>query len=196
MPGKREEKREALRKALISSAVKQIDAGGSTALRARDLAKEAGCALGAIYTHFEDLEELAFFAKAEIYRRMDLELTKVMDAVADESPRVQMNCLASSYFGFAVENANLWQAIFAENAVAEDRVPEWYRNSLVTLMSHISRPLHELRPDLDDAALALRTRTIFSAIHGIVLLALQKRPSGVPLDDVPSAMEQVVEAFS
>lgn len=47
-----EERRERLRMALIDAAEATIAADGLAALKARDLAREVGCALGAIYTAF------------------------------------------------------------------------------------------------------------------------------------------------
>ncbi len=46
----------ALREALVSAAERTVAAQGLSGLRARDLAREAGCAVGAIYTVFPDLD--------------------------------------------------------------------------------------------------------------------------------------------
>ena len=53
-----EERREQLRGALIDAAETAIAEGGLSALKARDLARTVGCALGAIYTVFPDLDAL------------------------------------------------------------------------------------------------------------------------------------------
>lgn len=58
MAGKVAEKRKALRENLIVLAEKQITQQGLSSLRARDLAKAAGCATGAIYNVFDDLSDL------------------------------------------------------------------------------------------------------------------------------------------
>ena len=57
-PSKAEARRAALRAGLVAAAERRIAADGLGGLRARDLAAEAGCALGAIYTVFPDLDAL------------------------------------------------------------------------------------------------------------------------------------------
>jgi len=57
MAGKVEARRAALRDALIHHAEIRIERDGLKNLRARDLAKDAGCALGAIYNVFGDLND-------------------------------------------------------------------------------------------------------------------------------------------
>ena len=52
------ERRAQLRDRLIDIAQEAIAARGLAGLKARDLAAAAGCALGAIYTAFDDLDEL------------------------------------------------------------------------------------------------------------------------------------------
>jgi len=47
-----------LRERLLEAARAAINARGLSGLKARDLAAETGCALGAIYTAFDDLDEL------------------------------------------------------------------------------------------------------------------------------------------
>ena len=48
----------ALRERLIDAAERTVAANGLAGLRARDLAREAGCAVGTIYNVFEHLDEL------------------------------------------------------------------------------------------------------------------------------------------
>ncbi|MFT6075628.1 MAG: AcrR family transcriptional regulator, partial [Yoonia sp.] len=59
MASKTETRRTELRNKLIDIAEKTIATEGLSALRARDLAAQAGCAVGAIYNVFGDLAELA-----------------------------------------------------------------------------------------------------------------------------------------
>lgn len=196
MAGKREEKRAALRAKLLESALKRIHENGLASLRARDLAKDAGCALGAIYNIFDDLDELVFHAKAEMFRTMDAQLVNVMADADTMPPKEQMLKLSHAYHHFATKNRNAWTALFASVTSDPKDVPQWYKEALTRLMGHISKPLHQLQPDLSPEELSLRTRTIFSAIHGVILLSLQKRLSGVAEDEVSDAIEIVISSFS
>jgi AcrR family transcriptional regulator len=50
-------RREIQREALIDAAEAAIARGGLAGLKARDIAREAGCAVGAIYNLVEDMDE-------------------------------------------------------------------------------------------------------------------------------------------
>ena len=67
MAEKVEIRRRALRDNLIAIAEKRIAAEGLAGLRARDLAAEAGCALGAIYTVFPDMTALTLAVNARTF---------------------------------------------------------------------------------------------------------------------------------
>src|SRR5262249_10067582 len=57
-------RRRKLRDALIAAAERTIEADGLRGLRARDLALRVGCAVGAIYNVFADLDDLVFAVNA------------------------------------------------------------------------------------------------------------------------------------
>ena len=65
------DRREALRGALIDAAERHIATEGLAALRARDLAADVGCALGAIYLVFPDLGALASAVRERTLARLE-----------------------------------------------------------------------------------------------------------------------------
>src|SRR2546426_7778364 len=71
MSAKTAERRQELRGALIEAAERAIGKGGLEALRARDLAEEVGCALGAIYNVFPNLDALVFEVNARTLRAFE-----------------------------------------------------------------------------------------------------------------------------
>src|SRR5262249_13805932 len=100
---RRDELREALLAALEQTGVTQ----GWQALRARDLARDVGCAVGAIYNVFPDLDALVFAAKGRTLDLLDRELADAVGAVAavgsvstDVATR-QLLALADAYLRFA-----------------------------------------------------------------------------------------------
>ena len=135
MAGIREQKRAALREKLLNSALTRIEAGGIASLRARDLATDAGCALGAIYNIFADLDELVFYAKAEVFRSMDAQLDEVMAGADTLPPKDQMLKLSHAYHHFATKNHHTWTALFASALADPDDIPDWYRAALRRLMA-------------------------------------------------------------
>ncbi len=196
MLGKREQKRADLKAKLLAATILRIENDGIASLRARDLAKDAGCALGAIYNIYEDLDELIFHAKVEIFRRMEERLADTMSNTHDLSPLDQMRKLTSSYFQFAQDNTKLWTALFTGDLTDQRDVPKWYQDALMRLMGHIHGPLKQIAPDTSDKELSLQTRTLFSAIHGVILLSIQDRPSGVTHQEVEKATDWLLESIS
>src|ERR671932_555397 len=65
------ERRRRLRDALIAAAETMIRADGLGGLRARDLARAANCAVGAIYNVFHDLDALVLAVNAGTLDRID-----------------------------------------------------------------------------------------------------------------------------
>lgn len=191
MAGKVAARRAELRKKLIDAAEARIAEGGLSSVKARDLAAEAGCALGAIYNIFSDLNDLIL----EVNGRTFLKLGQaVAHSVVDsrEGPRQRLVAMSYAYLDFASENPHSWRALFDIRMSADGPVPQWYLESLGNLFAHIRRPLSELFPDLDAAELDLLTRTLFSSVHGIVLLGVENRISGVPGDQIRRMIAQLL----
>ncbi len=57
-------------------------------------------------------------------------------------------------------------------------------------------PVALLRPDLPDAERALLARTLFSAVHGMVVLGLEGRITTVTLPVLRQQVRLVVEAIA
>lgn len=175
-----EERREQLRAALIDAAEAAIVQGGLGALKARDLAREVGCALGAIYTVFPDLDALILSVNLRTLHLFERAITAVRTATGagagapgPEAAIGDLVRLAVSYQRFAIENPTRWRALFQHRMAAMP--PDWYMREQVRLFRHIEAPLAVLRPDLAGAERALLARTLFSATHGIVSLGLDEK---------------------
>lgn len=182
MAGKVEERRAALRDRLVEAAETRIARDGVAALRARDLAKDAGCAVGAIYNAFADMDAIVMAVNGRTFKRLG---TQVKAAVAQkQSPTDQLIAMSGAYLEFAAQNSRLWRALFDIELPEDSDVPEWYRAALAQLFSHIDAPVAQIFPDQSAAERQLTVRALFSSIHGIVLLGLENRISGVPRDHI------------
>lgn len=182
----------ALREKLIELAEAQIAAEGLASLRARSLAKEAGCAVGAIYTHFTDLNALVLEVNGRTFRRLGSSVAASVTAAADQPPRARLIAMSHAYLHFAADQAFLWRALFDVEMSADGPVPQWYLDALGSLFSFIAAPLADMFPDMPEDELDLMTRALFSSVHGIVLLGLEKRISGVPLERIEQMIAQVL----
>src|SRR5258708_28967741 len=118
--GETSDRRSALRGALIASAARIIGERGYQALRARELATEVGCALGAIYGVFPDLDALIVAVKARTLDELDAEVARRLAVVENglqrpptiDDAKKELQTLAQIYFTFASRHSRRWQDLF------------------------------------------------------------------------------------
>lgn len=183
-PSKADLRREDLRARLIDIATARIATNGLAAVKARDLAHEADCAVGAIYNVFSDLNGLVMAVNGRTFHAIGQAVAGSVAAKPQTLAQDELITMSHAYLRFAAENTNLWRALFNLDMSTEMDVPEWYLAELGKLFALIAAPLARLFPNYTRHDLELMTRALFSSVHGIVLLGLQKRISGVPLEKV------------
>ncbi len=194
MARKTEQARADLRAKLIDIAERLIAKEGLSAVKARPLAAEAGCAVGAIYNVFGDLNDLILAVNGRTFATLGQEVGEA--AAPDAPPRDALITLGHAYLQFAVRHPRKWRALFEVELTADSDVPDWYRQELGRLFAYISAPVARLRPDLDAENVGLMTRALFSSIHGIVWLGLENRVSGVPQAHLERMIEIVLTEFA
>ncbi|MEP5728296.1 MAG: TetR/AcrR family transcriptional regulator [Sulfitobacter sp.] len=198
MAGKVEERKAKLREGLIDAAEAQIEAAGAASLKARGLAQQAGCSVGAIYNIFDDLNALVMAVNARTFRRLGAFVSgKVAqqreEASGPPTPNAQMIVMAHGYLEFAVAHTHLWRALFDLEMSVDAQVPEWYLAELRAVFALIAAPLKEIFPQMDPKERDLMVRALFSSVHGIVLLGLERRISAVPQDYIRVMLSQLLE---
>ena len=182
-------KREDLKRRLIEAARGQIGTRGIAGLRARDVAADAGCALGGLYTVFRDLDDLILHVNSRTLEALDLALGGAVGTEND--PGRKLKVLAQTYLTFARENRNHWAALFEHRMAPGGSVPDWHRAQQAVLFQYLVEPLAQIRPDLDRDTITLRARTYFAALHGIVAMNMEVRFIALP----PGQLEQEVDRF-
>lgn len=182
----------ALKDRLIELARGQIEQGGLASLKARDLAAGAGCSVGAIYNLFDDLNALVLEVNGRTFRALGAHVTAAVQAAGQSGANDRLIVMSQAYLGFAAQNTHLWRALFDIQMTAQGPVPGWYMESLGKLFSIIAEPLSELFPQMTEQELDLMTRALFSSVHGIVLLGLERRISAVPLPAIEKMIAQVI----
>ena len=186
------EKHAALRERLTDIAEARVAEGGLSALKARDLAKAAECSVGAIYNVFGDLNALVLAVNGRTFKRIGEKVGAASHAKA-LSPEDTLVALSTAYLHFAADNPRLWRALFDIELTEADDVPEWYLLELKRLFSYIAGPLAKVYPDYSDQDIELMTRALFSSVHGIVLLGLEQRISGVPFEKLERMIALVLK---
>jgi len=177
------DRRAALRERLTDIAEATIAAQGLSALRARDLAAQAGCAVGAIYTVYGDMTELVLTVNARTFRHLGRAVATAL-AAAPADPAAQLVAMGHAYHAFAAANRPAWAAMFRVDGPPGKGPPDWYLAEMNQLFTWIEAPLAVLMPDLPDPDRALMARALFSAVHGIVALGLDQAAAGVPAGQI------------
>ena len=190
MASKSQVRRERLRERLVEAAEIRIARDGLNELRARDLAGDAGCAVGAIYNAFDDLNAIIMAVNGRTFLKLEEFVAGSFDG--SEAPVQRLIAMSTAYLRFAQANTRLWRALFDLQMRADGPVPEWYRDALKGLFSYIADPVGQLFPELDRVELELMTRALFSSVHGIVTLGLENRISGVPPEQIERMITQVL----
>ncbi len=190
-PTKRELKKQELKENLLQAARNRIKDNGLASLRARDITTDAGCALGGLYTAYDDIDNLVLHVNSITLNALGAELIAV--ATSEKDPVKRLIAFASGYLKFACDNHNLWSALFDHRMPDGVNVPEWHLMEHAVLFEQIAMPLAELNPKLDTEELTTLSRSMFAAVHGIVSISLQDRFIAVPRAQLDKQLTQFVE---
>ncbi|KOV95015.1 TetR/AcrR family transcriptional regulator [Streptomyces sp. NRRL B-3648] len=112
MPASRPYHHGDLRAALLRSAERTLREKGTGALSLRELARDLGVSHAAPGRHFKDKQALLDALALDGYERLNQALTTAADR-ADASLEQRLTALARAYLGFAVENPELLELMFA-----------------------------------------------------------------------------------
>lgn len=190
MAGKREAQRQALKDRLFEAARARIEDHGLGSLRARDVTTDAGCALGGLYSAYEDMDDLVLSVNAATLRSLGARLEEAV--TTDAEPAERLVSLGLNYLDFARSHMNLWSAIFDHRMQNGRDIPTWYNEEQKVLFAHIGKSLLALQPDMAMEDLSIRVRTLFAAVHGIVSIGLREKIIGLPQDKIASEVEAII----
>jgi len=183
----REQKKGRRRTLILEIARGLIASKGLRSLKVRDIAETADCSVGSVYNEFGDFDGVIL----TVNRETVLALTARLAALPKDDPIRQLHGLAAAYLDFAFEHANLLRSLF-EHRMEEDRpFPEDILIMVMSAFNLMHEPLERLMPGRDPKDMALLSRIMFSAVHGIISLGLEERMVAVP----PESLRQQVAQF-
>ena len=186
------EQKKIRRRALILEISRGLIASkGLRSLKVRDIAEAADCSIGSVYNEFGDFDGVILTVNRETVQT----LTARLMAVPKDDPVRQLHGLAATYLEFAAEHANLLRSLF-EHRMEEDRpFPEDILIMVMDAFKLMHEPLVRLMPDRDPEDVALLSRMMFSAVHGIISLGLEERMVAVPPDRLRQQVAQFVDTY-
>ena len=183
-----------LRNTLVACAEAAIASGGLSALKARDLARCVGCSLGAIYNLVEDLDELVLLVGRRTMAALDDHLDQAA-SVRDSSLEGQLIGWAHAYHRFAAAHRHRWHALFEFRTTSRDDLPEWFADAQTKLFVRLERRLAPVMSGIDELVLKRRARTLFSAVHGIVLIGLERKLVAFPEDAIDAELAAFIHIY-
>jgi AcrR family transcriptional regulator len=167
---------------------------GLAGVKTRDLAREIGCANGAVYNLVADMDELILRVGSRTLLRLDQALSAA-EGAGEPSPQETLVRIALAYCDFAAENLQLWRALFEHRMEADKVVPDWSVQDQMQLFRHIYQPLATLFPKRSREQLGITARSLFSAVHGMVALGLEQKLVAVPLPALRKEIAGLVRAM-
>jgi AcrR family transcriptional regulator len=189
------ERRLQLRLQLIEAAEATVSRDGLKALSARELSREVGCSLGAIYNVFEDIDALVVAVNSRTLAELDRTIAGFVPSVRDGTePEECLVGLAQAYCRFAITHTNRWTALFEHGERINRNIPDWHLEEHVQLISHVVKSLERLYPDRKPAEQWQLAGLLFSAVHGVVSLGLQGFFFAVPPDQLEQQVTSLVQA--
>jgi AcrR family transcriptional regulator len=179
---------------LICTAEKAVELHGLQGLKARELANDIGVSLGAIYNLVEDMDELILLVSSTTLSKLDAVLAPQENTYfTSETEAInRLIEIALLYRKYASEHTNLWRALFEYKMPDHKTMPESLTKQLENLLSHIASPLKVLCPLMNQIDLSLNIRMMFSAVHGIIILGLDKKMVAVPEEAMDSQLKNLV----
>jgi AcrR family transcriptional regulator len=191
-------RRQDLKSALVEVAERALARHGLAAVRARDLAAEVGCAVGAIYNVFADLDELVMVVNARTLQTLERDLKAIPAASERGGPAEAVDHLvrlADAYLDFALTHTERWRAVFEHRMPPGKQMPGWYLDEQMRLFGYVEQPLRLLLPQLDEHTRALVARSLVSAVHGVVSLGLEEKLQTLPVETLREQVALLVTAI-
>ena len=156
--------------------------GVLSGLKSRDLAREIGVANGAVYNLVEDMDELILRVgsrtlgtarrRAHLRGKRRPRLACARRWCASRSP-IAISPQKISNCGARCSNTAWRRASLFRNGRSSEQM---------NLFRHIYHPLAALFPKRTPAELGVMARSLFSAVHGMVLLGLEQKLIAVPIE--------------
>lgn len=191
---KQDEKRSLLKQKVFDAAFERINQDGLTGLRARDIAKDAGCSLGSLYNAYQDLDDLILNVNSRVLEMLKEDIST--NAVEDQNAEAALANLAVNYMNFAYTHYNLWTSLFGHTMQDNAPIPDWYTEQTNATFLTLIAPLLKLSPELDEAQAFILVRTLFSAVHGIITINLQERFISIPKDMLEVQLVEFVQTYA
>ena len=191
MARRNDHSREQLREMALTAAREIVSSEGLTGLSVRKIAAQIGYSPGSLYQLFENLDDLCWQINAITLNQLLEQLAQV----TGDSPVLKLNNYASCYLEFAVTKPGLWGLLFEHQSRA-GKMPVELGENIDRLFALIELPLSELRGHQTDQESSQAARTLWAAVHGVVVLHRQDKLFSVDLAGAEVSLVSLIDIFT
>lgn len=181
---------------ILDVAERQVSAGGLKAMTIRTIADEIGGASSSMYYHFKDLDELVLRVNSRTISVLDGRLASAAADAEGMGVAVLFEKLALAYLHFAIDHPMQFAALFEHRMTGDAPIPEWHLEEHYSLFRRVEKPLASLRLEMADDERRVLARTIYSAVHGIVHLAMQGRLIALPIPVIEQQLRVITHVLA
>lgn len=184
---------------IIEIASGLIAEGGSSALKAREIAKRAGVSVGSVYNMFGDLDDLHRVVNLRLLEELETKGRTTVQELAEAGTQdvtEQLLALSRTYLNFVVEHETAWAALLSFNRSQRGAdTPDWYYARLETMFQIIANVLTATTLKHDDIRRTVAARALWSAVHGIVTNGYNQGNAELLTENIWSQIELLVSIF-
>lgn len=183
--------REELRELALAAAEEIVQTQGVTALSTRKVAAGIGYSVGSLYTIFSNLDDLCW----QLNMRTLAELLQLLQQQQMADPRACLHACALAYLQFAQRHPERWRLLFEHRSPEGKQMPEVLSAQIATLFSCVDVHLEQIFPACDEVELAIRTRTLWSGVHGMAHLRAGDKLFLDRSEDVSQMLTRLVDGL-
>ena len=172
-----------LKNALIAAGVKILAREGASGLGLRNVAKEAGVSHSALYAHFADKQALVAAISTEGLKQLSSTIEEGLAARKGE-PAALLVEISLSYLRFALDEPDRFKLMYSSIMDKERAFPDFVDYSHKTFEKYVEViALCQEGGVLRPGPTRLTALTLWAAVHGLVMLALENQVPHDLLDD-------------
>lgn len=183
---------EELRRLILEAAQRIVASSGFNELSAREIAREIGYAPGTLYNLFRNLDEILLRVEVELLDALDKSLSAAMTGKKGSDA---VRRFATAYATFAYEHTKLWHLIQEHHPADALAGPDWYLEKIYAPAARLEPVLAKLTGNHNAEEAERTARIIWSAIHGIVQVAMTRKFGALPQSTTVGMVENLVQNY-
>jgi len=171
-----------LKNALINAGVKILEKEGVNGLSLRKVAKQTGVSHAAPYSHFADKQALIAAISTEGFKQLYVQIEGIFKSNQNDPSNLLMET-AWAYMQFALNEPDRFKLMFSSVLEKEKDYPDFVQYSQknftqIVEVIKVCQTAGILHADLPD----ITTISVWSAVHGLIMLILEGQISHTVLD--------------